>query len=178
MKTFEFSVIASGLDPRAEDFEARFYDGGCDDALVSFQKGHIIVDFAREAETFEDAIASALENVASTGAHIDRLEPDPLVSLSDIAKRADMTRAAVSNYYRGQRGQAFPAPVARITSDSPLWEWSAVAQWLACNGKLAPSIAIEAEMVRQANLAVARGDIHIGPMLRQRAQEYEKQLCA
>lgn len=178
MKTFEFSVIASGLDPRVEGFEARFYNGGCDDALVSFQKGHIIVDFARKAETFDDAIASALENVASTGAHIDRLEPDPLVNLSDIAKRANMTRAAVSNYYRGQRGQAFPAPVARITSDSPLWEWSAVAQWLSCNGKLAPAIAVEAETVRQANLAVARGDINIGPMLRQRAQEYEKQLCA
>ena len=178
MKTFEFSVIASGLDPDAEDFEARFYDSGCNDALVSFQKGHIIIDFARKAESFEDAVVSALENVASTGAHIDRLEPDPLVSLSEIAKRADLTRQAITNYYKERRGEAFPAPVARITSNSPLWEWSVVAQWLSCNGKLSPSVAIEAEMVRQANLAVASGDLHIGAKLRQSAKEYAEKLCA
>ncbi len=67
MKTFEFSVIASGLDPSADDFETQFYENGCDDALVSFQKGHIIIDFAREAETMDDAISSALGNVAAAG---------------------------------------------------------------------------------------------------------------
>ena len=49
MKTFEFSIIASGLDPEAEDFADRFFNAGCDDATLSFQKGHIILDFAREA---------------------------------------------------------------------------------------------------------------------------------
>src|SRR5665811_1758773 len=98
MKTYEFSVIASGLDPQAEDFEARFYDGGCDDALVSFQKGHIIIDFAREAESIDAAIASAIENVAVLGATVDRVEPDPLVSLADIAARTEMSRAAMSLY--------------------------------------------------------------------------------
>jgi hypothetical protein len=32
MKIFEFSIIASGLDPEAEDFADRFFDAGCDDA--------------------------------------------------------------------------------------------------------------------------------------------------
>jgi hypothetical protein len=44
MKTHEFSIIAPGLDPQAEDFESRLYDAGCDDATIAFQKGHIIVD--------------------------------------------------------------------------------------------------------------------------------------
>lgn len=178
MKTFEFSVIASGLDPTAEDFEARFYDNGCDDALVSFQKGHIIIDFAREAESFAEAVISALENVGAAGAHIDRLEPDPLVSLSDIANRAHMTRAAISNYHKGHRGEGFPAPVARVTSDSPLWEWSSVAKWLACNNKLDHAIAVEAEVVRQVNCVMAEGKSDFGPMLIKRAAEYEKELCA
>lgn len=82
MKTFEFSIIASGLNPEADDFESSFYDNGCDDALVSFQKGHIIVDFARDAECIDDAISSAVANVMATGATIERIEPDPLVSLS------------------------------------------------------------------------------------------------
>ena len=63
MKTFEFSIVASGLDPEAEDFADRFFMAGCDDATVSFQKGHIILDFARAAASLEAAIASAVEDV-------------------------------------------------------------------------------------------------------------------
>jgi hypothetical protein len=177
MKTFEFSVIASGLDPGAGNFEALFYDNGCDDALVSFQNGHIIIDFAREAETMDEAISSALENVAATGAHIDRVEPDPLVSLSDIAKRTEMSRAAITNYHKGHRGEGFPAPVARVTSESPLWDWAIVAKWLVCKNRLDRNIAIEAEAVRQANYVVERGNYNnVGPMLKRRVAEYEAEL--
>ena len=70
MKTHEFCIIASGLDPEAEDFETRFLDAGCDDATVSFQKGHIIVDFTRDAESLDDAIASAVEDVQKAGAKV------------------------------------------------------------------------------------------------------------
>ena len=47
---------------------------GCDDATVSFQGGDIIIDFAREAETMEQAIASAVECVKATGARVQRVE--------------------------------------------------------------------------------------------------------
>src|SRR6266446_4522389 len=92
-RTFEFSIIASGLDPSADDFETRFFDAGCDDATVSFQKGRIIVDFAREASSIDAAIASAIECVKAAGAVVERIEPDPLVNLSDIAERTGLTRA-------------------------------------------------------------------------------------
>lgn len=151
MKTFEFSIIASGLDPTADDFEARFYENGCDDALVSFQKGCIVLDFAREAKSLGDAICSALGNVRAGGAHVHRVEPDPLVSLSDIASRADLTRAAISNYHRGERGRDFPPPVARVMSESPLWEWSSVARWLYALGKLSREEALAAEVMRRVN---------------------------
>lgn len=75
MKTYEFSIIASGLDQQSEDFDSRFYNAGCDDATVSFQKGHIIVDFARDAESIDDAIASAVECVIAAGATVERVEP-------------------------------------------------------------------------------------------------------
>jgi hypothetical protein len=176
MKTFEFSIIASGLDHNAEDFEARFYDGGCDDALVAFQKGHIILDFARDADSFEEAVISAIEDVLRVGATIDRIEPDPLVSLSDIASRTGMTRAAMTNYSKGSRGKGFPAPVARVTSDSPLWDWAAVARWLYENHKIAREAAVEAEAVRQANNVVAEGGVNIGDRIRERVHEYEDAL--
>jgi len=164
MKTYEFSVIASGLDPSADDFETRFYNAGCDDALVSFQKGHIIVDFAREADSIDEAISSAIENVRAAGANVDRVEPDPLVSLSEIAARTGVTRAAVSLYASGRRADGFPAPVAKVTDESPLWNWASVVRWFVSRRKLPEDVLIEAEVVNEANAAIASCD----PDIRQR----------
>jgi len=73
MKIHEFSIIASGPDPEAEDFFDRFYEAGCDDATIAFQKGRIIVDFGRQAESLEDAIASAVAAVKKAGATVERV---------------------------------------------------------------------------------------------------------
>ena len=170
MKTYEFSIIASGMDPEADDFEARFYDGGCDDALVAFQKGHIIIDFAREAESVDQAISSAIENVRSVGAVVDRVEPDPLVSLSEISTRVGVSRAAVSHYAKGDRGVSFPPPVAKVTDDRPLWLWSTVAQWFFLREQLPKDALIEALVVNEANNAIASGEKHIGKRLKRCAE--------
>jgi len=154
MARYEFSIIASGLDPEAEDFEQRFLDGGCDDATISFQKGHIIVDFAREAASMDAAIVSAVECVNDAGATVARVEPDPLVSLSDIASRTGMSRAAMTQYSKGQRSKDFPSPVARVTSDSPLWDWATVAKWLFQHEKIGRDTAMEAAAIRAANAAI------------------------
>lgn len=168
MKNYDFSVIASGLNPQADDFEARFYDGNCSDCTVSFQRGHIILDFAREAETLEDAICSAVEDAIAAGCKIERIEPDPLVSLSDIAARTGMSRVAMTNYAKGQRGTDFPAPSVKITSDSPLWVWADVAIWLFRNDKIDIDQAIDAETVRQANALLATGEQHLNKELTKR----------
>ena len=176
MKMHEFCIIASGPDPEADDFETRFFDAGCDDATVSFQKGHIIVDFTREAESLEDAIASAIEAVRKAGANVMRVEPDPLVSLADIAARTGMSRAAMTQYSKGQRGKDFPPPVARVTSDSPLWDWASVARWLFRNGKITRDAAIEAEIVRAANAAIASREPRLRESLQKSLKSYEKSL--
>lgn len=177
MTIHEFTIIASGLNPQAEDFESRFYEAGCDDATISFQKGHIIVDFAREAETVEEAIASAISGVIVAGAHVDRVEPDPLVSLADIAARTNMSRAAMTLYSKGQRGQDFPLPVAKVTSDSPLWEWACVARWLFKNQKIPREKAVEAAVVKHANDTLRSGSVPTREQLQQRSFEYEMALC-
>jgi len=176
MKTYEFCVVASGLDPDAEDFESRFYDAGCDDAAIAFQRGRIIADFDREAETLEEAIATAVEAVTKAGAKVIRIEPDPLVSLADMAGRSGLTRAAMTNYSKGKRGENFPPPVAKATSESPLWEWASVARWLYEHRKIGREVAIAAETFRQANEAVRNGEVHIRPRLKQRAKQYAIEL--
>lgn len=178
MKTFEFSIIASGLDPEAEDFADRFFNAGCDDATISFQKGHIIVDFAREAESISSAIASAVKNVEAAGAHVDRVEPDPLVSLSDIAARTGLSRAAMTQYSKGQRGKNFPSPVARVTSDSPLWDWASVAKWLFQHQKLSRDEAIVAEAVRASNAAIHAREKKMEEAIQGSLNDYEKELEA
>ncbi|PTM60556.1 helix-turn-helix transcriptional regulator [Phreatobacter oligotrophus] len=173
MAIHEFTIIASGLDPQAADFEQRFYDGGCDDATVSFQKGHIIVDFARDAATLEEAIASAVRDVAATGASVDRVEPDPLVSLADIAERTGLSRAAMTQYAKGQRGKGFPPPIARVTSDSPLWDWATVARWLVSRKKVDAGKAHEASVIKAANQDIDRGRVPTAGGLRERVKQPE-----
>ena len=81
MKAHEFTIVASGLDPEADDFEDRIYEAGCDDATLSFQKGAIVLEFAREAASFAKALVSAIADVQRAGAKVERIEPDSLVSL-------------------------------------------------------------------------------------------------
>jgi len=154
MKTHEFAIIASGPDPNAEDFEDKFFNAGCGDATISLQKGVIILEFAREAQNFARALITAFVDVKRAGAKVERVEPDYLVSLADIAKRSGLSRAAISLYCKGARAEGFPAPVARVTSESPLWDWAEVARWMFRNGKLSADVVLKARMVRGANIVV------------------------
>ncbi|MGH6870332.1 MAG: hypothetical protein ACREHE_02395 [Rhizomicrobium sp.] len=151
MKDYAFTIIASGLDPAADDFEDRFFEAGCDDATLSFQKGRIVLEFDRAARSLAEAISSAFMDVSRAGAIVERFEPDHLVSLSDIAARSGLSRAAISLYCKGERGKRFPAPVARVTSESPLWEWPEVARWMCEFGKLPADAVVEADVLRKAN---------------------------
>ncbi|RVH50683.1 hypothetical protein CN135_32145 [Sinorhizobium meliloti] len=151
MNNFQFTIIASGLDPEAEDFEDRFFNAGCDDATITFARGAILLEFDRRARNFAHAVASAIDSVRAAGASVERVEPDYLVSLSEIAERADLTRAAVSQYAKGDRGQGFPMPVARVTSESPLWDWVDVARWLHKRKRVDLDEVVRARFVRRCN---------------------------
>lgn len=152
MKTFEFTIAATGLPLDTDEWEYAFYEAGCDDATVSLQRGVFILFFDREAENFESAARSACDDVRSAGAKVLRIEPDPLVSSSDIAERASITRQAASLYTTGGRGDNFPLPVAGITSSRPLWCWEEVARWLADRGKLAPEALEQAACIQRLNI--------------------------
>lgn len=151
MKTFEFTIVASGLNHEADDFEDRFFEAGCDDATIAFARGAIILQFAREAESLANAIESAIQMVRSTGAEVERVEPDYLVSLSEIADRANLSKAAISLYAKGERGKGFPHPIARVTTESPLWDWTEIAGWLYENERIDKVVFQEAVVLREVN---------------------------
>jgi transcriptional regulator with XRE-family HTH domain len=181
MKTYEFTIIASGLDPEAEDFEDRFFEAGCDDATILFQKGAIILEFTREAPTFAKALISAFADVQKAGAKVERIEPDHLVSLSDIAARSGLSRSAISLYAKGERGENFPAPVARVTSESPLWDWADVSRWMLRHSKLSQDEVLHARMVKEANLVAQSPALKRDQFVKQltkRAKEMERSVGA
>lgn len=162
METHEFTVVATGLDPAAPDFEDRFLRAGCEDATVSFQKGRILVDFTREAASLEAAVARAVADVRAAGAQVERIEPDPLVSLADMAGRARLSRSALTHYFRGQRAggpgsEGFPAPRARVTTDSPLWDWADASAWLYRRRRISRRVAVDARVVSEANALIGQG---------------------
>jgi predicted DNA-binding transcriptional regulator AlpA len=157
MTTFDFVLIGSGLDPEADDFEARFFEAGCDDSTIAFQNGRIVADFSREADCLRQALVSAVRDFTAAGARVERIEPDPLVSLADMARRSSLSRAAMTNYATGQRQSGFPPPIAKVSSNSPLWDWAEVADWLRRHGRLDDQAAEQATVVRAANEALAEG---------------------
>ena len=75
-------------------------------------------------------------------------------SLADMARRSGMTRAAMTHYASGQRQSGFPAPVAKVSSNSPLWDWAEVAQWLCRHKRLDADSAKQAAILHAANAAL------------------------
>ena len=161
MKSHILTIIASGMDVGSLESIDRFFEAGCDDATVSVQKGLFVVEFDRESDSFEHAVIGAIQDVKRAGAVVERVEPDYLVNASDIASRAGMTRAAVSLYASGKRGEGFPAPVARVTTDSPLWDWVEVAEWLAQEKKLSEEAVKEAFVLRGVNRAIVQSHMKL-----------------
>ncbi len=118
------------LDDR--QFDA-LYEAGCDDALFGIRDGVQYGAFDREAGSFSEALASAIEAVtgAVPGLRVVRIEPDELVTMAAIAERGGISREYVRLLANTERGPGgFPAPVARVDNKTRLWHWPDVAHWL------------------------------------------------
>lgn len=70
------------------------------------------------------------------GAVVRRLVPD-LVNMAQVARRAEVSRQAVSKWATGdqRRGAQFPLPFS-LNENGPLWVWSDVNEWLRRRGKV------------------------------------------
>lgn len=125
----EFTLVFHGeLDDRALD---ALFQAGCDDATVGEVDGVGYADFIRAAESFGDAIRSAIGQVESVpGLTVARVEPDDLVTLSEIAQRLGRSRESIRLLAAGERGTGdFPAPTSHLKARTRLWRWSEVAAW-------------------------------------------------
>ena len=131
MATHRFTLIVEGPDLQADPLIDQLYEAGCDDALAGRSHGVQCLDFDREAASIEEAVCSAIADVASLdGVEVVRIAGAGLVSMADIAARTGRTGESVRLLAEGRRGPgAFPPPVTDPRSRHRLWRWAEVDRW-------------------------------------------------
>jgi hypothetical protein len=132
MAEHHFTLVLAP-DPGLEDgsaVEALGAAGATDSMVGRGPDGVWVAVFAREAPSFEEALKSGLAAVRDARLVVRRVEPDDLVTQSEVAERLGRTSESVRLLASGQRGDGtFPAPSVRTTSRGSLWRWSQVAAW-------------------------------------------------
>lgn len=130
MALYHFSVLIRDAEKTTPNLEDRLFEAGCNDALICFYNQSVYLEFDREAKSAQLAIQSALDNIRQAGFSDLVLQESGVSSLSEIASRAGLTRAAISNYANGKRAKDFPRPIYGVASGSALYSWKEVAGWL------------------------------------------------
>lgn len=92
MATYRFTVILAALGEISDDLAEALFEAGCDDGSPWSSQGVAAVGFDREAESFEQAVRSAIADVQKTGCHVAwvKIEPEDLVESTPVG---DITTA-------------------------------------------------------------------------------------
>lgn len=138
MNCYPFSILIRDANANTEGLEDRLYEAGCEDALICFYNHIVYLEFERKAATAAEAIQSAFADIQRAGFFDLVLQEAGVSSLSEIAARSGLTRAALSNYANGKRAKDFPRPMYGVASGSALYSWREVARWLYQHQHISP----------------------------------------
>jgi hypothetical protein len=133
MRIHTFALILENPSDLTSQLEDAVHEAGCGDAAHGMRSGVVYLEFDREADSFLEAVMTAIRDVSSIpDAVVARLEPDELVTASDIADRIGRTRESIRLLIEGARGPGgFPVPVSGSSARRiRLWRWTQVAEWL------------------------------------------------
>lgn len=156
-QTYEFSLLVVGADVQSDDALNALAEAGCDDATVGSSGGVQHLDFDREADSYAEAVASAIHDVESAvpDAQVVRVLPDEYVTLAEIAQRVGRTRESVRLLSIGERGPGtFPPPAARGEERNKLWRWAEVAAWFAAEVNEPIASPVDWDCTRALNAAL------------------------
>jgi len=159
LKHFEFTLVLAGVNYATSHLEDHLYEAGCDDALINYRSGTVYLDFTRKSSSLNEAVISAIKQIelCPLGAKVISIGPDNLVSESEIAKRLNLKRQAVSLWVKGLRrpNEKFPNPVMKLSDASPLWRWHEVVAWSIKNKLINDKAALdEAVFIENLNLVL------------------------
>lgn len=132
MPVFDFALRLNRV-PTDDEIEI-LYEVTNGDADVEWNPdtSYGAVTLNREADTLINAIVSAVHDIEQvSGLRVVGAGQDDLVTMLDIARRIDRTRASVRMLVNGQRGPGgFPYPVLVTTGGEKVWNWPEAAEWL------------------------------------------------
>jgi hypothetical protein len=74
MSNYAFTMEVSGFNTAQNRFEDALFNSGCDDALIVVNGDKILLDFDREASSFETAISTARHDVERAGGRVGKIE--------------------------------------------------------------------------------------------------------
>src|SRR5450759_346589 len=132
--TFNFTLIVEGADLQSPEAQDALYEAGCDDATFGLVDGVQYAEFDREAGSFGQALTSAMVALrrAVPGVRVVHVEPDELVTMSEIAERLERSREGIRLLVFGERGPGdFPPPVSHFRTSDRLWRWPDMLRWFA-----------------------------------------------
>jgi hypothetical protein len=157
---YDFTLILGGVGLPDEDDADALYKAGCDDALLGARDCIVYLGFDRLAASLAEAVLSAILDVHRAGYEVLRVEPDDLVTASEIARRLSRTRESVRQLMRGDRGPGgFPPPVSSVSGTSRLWSFLEVVAWFVdfhTDSATDPALLESARFVATVNAALAR----------------------
>lgn len=159
-REWDFTLVLSPLPPEEEDnIVGALIAAGCDDATLYSRQGRSFLTFSRPAASFGEAVISALRDLrkADIGAVIEGVDECNLVTLSEIARKLQLSRQAVHSFSIGKRGPGgFPPPACHISDKrrSALWRWCEVAEWLRDNNMIPDYCVEEACDIYAINVAL------------------------
>ena len=152
---YEFVLsLENGFDDY-DRLEGALFKAGCDDATLSLRYGRLFLAFAREATSYEEAVVSAIADVAKAGTRVHQVDGTDLVTQAEIARRVGRSRRLISQYVAGKRGPGgFPPPDCTIAEGTPVWKWCAVSHCLHQNAMINEATAREAQVAWTVNLVL------------------------
>lgn len=159
-KEYDFALIAKFSQPITNDsvyeIADSLFEAGCEDCTVMTRNQSLVIEFCREADNFQDAVISAINEINSVEClTVLSLDAGDVVSLSDAAELSGLSRSTLSKYSKGDRGDnTFPLPIYKVQSKTPLYRWSEIAQWLNSQGNLSFELTEKSIATSAINLAI------------------------
>ena len=148
-----FTLLLVNENELTTELEEALFEAGCDDGILYSKNQVVYIEFDREAESLEEAVISAINDVESAGFQVARVEPSDLVTSAEISRQAQRSRQSVAQIIKGKRGKGgFPIPLAGVTGKTSVWSWAEVSNWLLKMEKIDNSFLVKkAEVIRDIN---------------------------
>lgn len=162
MNTYSLTAVVEGFDLDSEEQNATLENLGYP-AVVGRSGGITTVDADITAPSAVDAFQQLASDLRGLGSDLVRVEL-PLVNISDIAERLDVSRETARLWSSGERRSDFPSHYQNI-GNSRVWSWAEVIAWAGGQGipvEEYPPLSVEETLAINGALAHTRNARHDG----------------